>query len=52
MVKVEDRYQKASIMITSLLPVYLCLEVIGEKTIAEEILDRNVQDPHRVELDG
>jgi hypothetical protein len=37
-------------LITSQLQDYLCHEVIGEKTIAEEILDRTVPDPHRVKL--
>jgi len=37
-------------IITSQLPVNRWHEVIGEKTIADAILDRIVHDAHRVEL--
>jgi DNA replication protein DnaC len=49
---VEDRHMKASMIITSQLPVNCWHEVIGEKTIADAILDRIVHDAHRVELRG
>jgi len=49
---VEDRHKKASMIITSQLPVNHWHEVIGEKTIADAILDRIVHDAHRVELKG
>jgi DNA replication protein DnaC len=49
---VEDRHKKASMIITSQLPVNCWHEVIGEKTIADAILDRIVHDAHRVELRG
>jgi DNA replication protein DnaC len=49
---VEDRHRKASMIITSQLPVNCWHEVIGEKTIADAILDRIVHDAHRVELKG
>jgi len=49
---VEDRHKKASMIITSQLPVNCWHEVIGEKTIADAILDRIVHDAHRVELKG
>jgi DNA replication protein DnaC len=49
---VEDRHQKASMIITSQLPVNCWHEVIGEKTIADAILDRIVHDAHRIELRG
>ena len=49
---VEDRHQKASMIITSQLPVNCWYEVIGEKTNADAILDRIVHDAHRVELRG
>lgn len=49
---VEDRHKKASMIITSQLPVNCWHEVIGEKTIADAILDRIVHDAHRVELSG
>jgi len=49
---IEDRHKKASMIITSQLPVNLWHEVIGEKTIADAILDRIVHDGHRIELKG
>jgi DNA replication protein DnaC len=49
---IEDRHGKTSLIITSQLPVSKWHEVIGEKTIADAILDRIVHDAHRVELRG
>lgn len=49
---VEDRHKRASMIITSQLPVNCWHEVIGEKTIADAILDRIVHDAHRIELRG
>jgi DNA replication protein DnaC len=49
---IEDRHTKASMIITSQLPVNAWHEVIGEKTIADAILDRIVHDAHRIELKG
>jgi len=49
---VEDRYQTASIAITSQLPVEAWHEVIGEPTFADAILDRIVHNAHRLTLDG
>ena len=49
---IEDRHKKASMIITSQLPVNHWHEVIGEKTIADAILDRIVHDAHRIELKG
>jgi len=49
---VEDRHKKASMIITSQLPVNCWHEVIGEKTIADAILDRIAHDAHRIELRG
>lgn len=49
---IEDRHMKASMIITSQLPVNCWHEVIGEKTIADAILDRIVHDAHRIELKG
>jgi len=49
---VEDRHKRASMIITSQLPVNCWYEVIGEKTIADAILDRIVHDAHRIELSG
>jgi DNA replication protein DnaC len=49
---IEDRHGKASLIITSQLPISKWHEVIGEKTIADAILDRIVHDAHRIELKG
>lgn len=48
----RDRHGKTSLIITSQLPVSKWYEVIGEKTIADAILDRIVHDAHRIELKG
>lgn len=49
---IEDRHGKMSMIITSQLPVNKWYEVIGEKTIADAILDRIIHDAHRLELKG
>ena len=49
---IEDRHKKASMIITSQLPVNRWHEVIREKPIADAILDRIVHDAHRIELKG
>ena len=49
---IEDRHGKTSMIITSQLPVSKWYEVIGEKTIADAILDRIVHDAQRIELKG
>lgn len=49
---IEDRHGRRSTIITSQVPVKLWHEVIGEKTIADAILDRVVYNAHRLELVG
>jgi DNA replication protein DnaC len=49
---IEDRHGKSSLIITSQLPVAKWHDVIGEKTIADAILDRIVHSAHRIELKG
>jgi DNA replication protein DnaC len=49
---IEDRHGNQSTMITSQLPVKQWYDVIGEKTIADAILDRLVHNAHRIELRG
>jgi len=49
---IEDRHQKRSTIITSQLPVKQWYDVIGEKTIADAVLDRLVHHSLRVELYG
>jgi len=48
----EDRHGKHSTIITSQLPVRQWHDVIGEKTIADAVLDRIVHNAHRIELAG
>jgi DNA replication protein DnaC len=49
---IEDRHGKSSLIITSQLPVNLWHDAIGEKTVADAILDRIVHQAHRIELKG
>lgn len=49
---IEDRYERASIIITSQIPVSAWHQTIGEGTIADAILDRLVYSSHRIELQG
>jgi DNA replication protein DnaC len=49
---IEDRHEKRSTIITSQMPVKGWYDVIGEKTIADAILDRLVHHALRVELYG
>ena len=49
---IEDRYDKSSFIITSQVPVKQWYDIIGEKTIADAILDRIVHDACRLELKG
>ena len=49
---IEDRHNTGSMIVTSQLPVKDWYEVIGEKTIADAILDRLIHQSHRIELEG
>jgi len=49
---IEDRHEKGAIILTSQLPVNQWYEVIGEKTVADAIMDRLVHNAHRLELKG
>jgi len=49
---IEDRHGKRSTIITSQLPISRWHDVIGEKTVADAILDRLVHQAQRVELKG
>jgi DNA replication protein DnaC len=40
------------VIITSQLPVDQWYEIIGEKTVADAIMDRVVHSAHRIELKG
>ena len=49
---VEDRHNRRSTIITSQIPVKEWYDVIGEKTVADAVLDRIVHHSLRVELFG
>jgi DNA replication protein DnaC len=49
---IEDRNNKKSMIITSQLPVERWYDIIGEKTVADAIMDRLVYQSHRIELKG
>ena len=49
---IEDRHGKRTTIITSQVPVKKWHEIIGEKTIADAILDRIVHKSMRIELYG
>jgi DNA replication protein DnaC len=49
---IEDRHGKGSIIVTSQVPVNKWYDVIGDKTLADAILDRIIHQAHRIELKG
>ena len=49
---IDERYDQASCIISSQLPVAAWYDIIGEGTIADAILDRVVNSSHRIELKG
>ena len=49
---IEDRHGKGSLIITSQVPVNKWYDVIGDKKMADAILDRIIHQSHRVELKG
>lgn len=49
---IEDRHNNGSIIVTSQIPVQGWYDIIGEKTIADAILDRLIHQSHRLELHG
>ena len=49
---IEDRHNRGSMLLTSQIPVSKWYEIIGEKTIADAILDRLIHQSHRIELMG
>lgn len=49
---IEDRHGKRSTIITAQLPILQWHDVIGEKTIADAVLDRIVHNAHRIEMTG
>jgi len=49
---IEDRHNNGSIIVTSQIPVQGWYDIIGEKTIADAVLDRLIHHAHRIELKG
>jgi DNA replication protein DnaC len=49
---IEDRNGKGSLIVTSQVPVKSWYDLIGEKTIADAIMDRLVHQSHRIEITG
>ena len=49
---IEDRHGKRSTIIASQLPVEVWHDIIGEKTLADAILDRLVHTAHRIDIKG
>ena len=49
---IEDRHKNGSVIITSQIPVSCWYDVIGEKTIAETIMDRLVHEVYKIDLEG
>lgn len=49
---VEDRHGKGSIIVTSQVPVAKWYDIIGDKTMADAILDRIIHQAHRIDLKG
>ena len=48
----EERYQTRSVILTSQMPVARWHEQIGDRTVADGILDRLVHNAHRIEMRG
>lgn len=49
---IEDRAGLRSTIVTSQLPIALWHEAMGEPTVADAVLDRVLQNLHRIELEG
>jgi DNA replication protein DnaC len=49
---IEDRHGKRSTIITAQVPVKQWYDLIGEKTVADAIMDRIVHNAQRIELEG
>ena len=49
---IEDRAGVRSTILTSQLPIAMWHEAMGERTLADAVLDRVLSNLHRIELDG
>ena len=48
----DDRYNKASTIITSQLPIENWHQALGDATLGDAILDRLVHNSHKIALEG
>ena len=48
----EDRYDRASTLVTSQFPISTWHETIGEPTLADALLDRLIHQAHKITLKG
>lgn len=48
----EDRYGRASTLVTSQIPIDRWYDIIAEPTMADAILDRLVHNAHKITLKG
>ena len=48
----EDRYGRASTLVTSQIPIERWYDIIAEPTMADAILDRLVHNAHKITLKG
>ena len=48
----EERYRRASTLVTSQIPIERWHDVIAEPTLADAILDRLVHNAHKINLKG
>lgn len=49
---IEDRHQRRATIVTSQLPIDHWHEALGEPTVADAIMDRLLDNAHRIELRG
>ena len=49
---VEERYGRGATLITSQIPVDRWHDLIGDPTLADAILDRDIHNAHRLQLRG
>ena len=48
----EDRYGRASTLVTSQIPIERWYDIVAEPTMADAILDRLVHNAHKITLKG
>jgi DNA replication protein DnaC len=48
----EERYERKSVIIASQVPMENWYEIIGDKTIADAIMDRLISNSHQIKLGG